>query len=209
MTIREQLGTRSAQPSRAGRNQSLTCAPQNGSKIPTVSLAGSLTLFKEQNMKKIFFAVALAASLASQVSAAAQDEAAMKAEMEKCAVCKNLAANPELMNAMTWETHKIDNGMLCVSTVPKEKKSDFDALNAKMKASIEQVKADEQQGKTPEICELCKGMGDLLKAGAKEKEIALSNGAIHMLTSDDPAVVAKIHAEADKAIDMQKQIAQK
>jgi hypothetical protein len=197
---------------KAGHNQSLTCAPQNGIKILTVSLDASLTLFKEQKMKKTFFAVttvALASSLASLVIAAAQDEAAMKAEMEKCAVCKNLAANPELMNAMTWETHKIDNGMLCVSTVPKEKKSEFDALNAKMKASIEQVKADEQQGKTPELCELCKDMGDLLKAGAKEKEIALSNGSIHMLTSDDPAVVAKIHASADKAIDMQKQIAQK
>jgi hypothetical protein len=154
-------------------------------------------------------AVALIASLSSRASAASDDEAAMKAEMEKCAVCKNLAANPELMNAMTWETHKIDNGMLCVSTVPKEKKSEFDALNTKMKASIEQMKSDEQQGKTSELCELCKGMGELLKAGAKEKEISLENGSIHMLTSDDPAVVAKIHAEAEKAIDMQKQMAQK
>jgi hypothetical protein len=49
-----------------------------------------------------------------------------------------------------------------------------------------------------------------MKTGAvKEKEIQLTNGSIHMMTSDDPAIVAKIHAEADKAIEMQKQMAQK
>jgi hypothetical protein len=34
------------------------------------------------------------------------------AEMKKCAVCKNLAEDPELMKNMSWETDKIDNGML-------------------------------------------------------------------------------------------------
>jgi hypothetical protein len=192
-------------------------SPQSGRHNVALNFLNDVTggetysFFKEQDMKSFLTvaAVALVASLSSLASAASHDEDAMKAEMEKCAVCKNLAANPELMNAMTWETHKIDNGLLCVTTVPKEKKSEFDALNAKMKASIEQVKADEQQGKTPELCELCKEMSELTKAGAKEKEIALSNGSIHMLTSDDPAVVAKIHAHADKAMDMQKQIAQK
>ena len=154
-------------------------------------------------------ALALVASLSSLVSAASHDEAAMKAEMEKCAMCKHIAADPALMQNMTWETHKIDNGMLCVSTVPKEQKASFDALSAKMKSTMEQMKADSAQGKEPELCELCKGMAELVKEGAKEKEIALTNGSIHMLTSDDPAVVAKIHASADKAIDMQKQIAQK
>jgi hypothetical protein len=136
-------------------------------------------------------------------------EAKMMAEMEKCAMCKHIAANPQLMEKVTWETHKIDNGMLCVSTVPKELKSDFDALSAKMNSTMEQMKTDAAQGEDSELCELCKGMSELTKAGAQEKQIELSNGSIHMLTSDDPAVVAKIHAEADKAIDMQKQLAQK
>jgi hypothetical protein len=137
----------------------------------------------------------------------AASEAEMKAEMEKCAFCKHIAANPALMEKMTWETHKIDNGMLCVSTVPKEMKSDFDALSAKMKATMEQLGPDAQQGQEPELCEICEDMAELMKEGVKEKTIELTNGSIHMMTSDDPATVAKIHAAADKAIEMQKEIA--
>jgi hypothetical protein len=142
-------------------------------------------------------------------SAHAVTEKEMIAEMEKCAVCKHLALKPELMKDMTWETHKIDNGMLCVSTVPKEQMSAFEAMNKEMEAAVEEVKSAAQEGKPIEVCEFCAGWGELLKSGAKEKQISLTNGMIHMFTSDDPAVVAKIHAEADKAIAMQKQIAEK
>jgi cell division FtsZ-interacting protein ZapD len=136
-------------------------------------------------------------------------EAEITESMEKCDVCKHIAAKHELMKNMTWETHKIDNGMLCVSTVPKEKKSEFDALAKEMTTAIEEVKAAKEQGQEVELCELCEGWAELIKAGAKEKEISLTNGSIHMITSDDPAVVAKIHAEADKAIEIQNQLAQK
>ena len=37
----------------------------------------------------------------------------------KMHVCKAMAAKPELMKSMTWETHKIANGMLSVASVPK------------------------------------------------------------------------------------------
>jgi hypothetical protein len=159
--------------------------------------------------RSILTSIALVVSMASVVLAASNDQAVM-AEMEKCDMCKHIAANPELMQNMTWETHKIDNGMLCVSTVPKEKMSDFQALNAKMKSTMDKMKTDADAGKQPELCFLCEGMAALMKTGAvKEKEIQLTNGSIHMMTSDDPAMVAKIHAEADKAIDMQKQMAQK
>jgi hypothetical protein len=139
----------------------------------------------------------------------ATTEEEITAEMEKCEICKHLAAKPDLMKNMTWETHKIDNGMLCVSTVPKEQKAEFDALNKEMTTAIEKVKTAEQEGKPAELCEICEGWSELTEAGAKEKEIALTNGSIHLITSSEPAVVAKIHAEADKAIEMQKQLAQK
>jgi hypothetical protein len=158
----------------------------------------------------VLTSIALVVSMAALVSAASNDQAAIMAGMQKCDMCKHIAANPELMQNMTWETHKIDNGMLCVSTVPKEKMSDFQALNAKMKSTMDKMKTDAAAGKQPELCALCEGMAELMKSDAvKEKEIQLTNGSIHMMTSDDPAIVAKIHAEADKAIDMQKQMAQK
>jgi hypothetical protein len=124
----------------------------------------------------------------------------MLAEMEKCAVCKYMAEKPELMKDMVWETHKIENGMLCLSTVPKEFKHEFDAVMEKMMHAVEHVKADAQQGKETELCRYCASMGELMKLGAKQEQINTSTGAIDLCTSGDPAVVAKIHEFADKAI---------
>ena len=156
------------------------------------------------------FALGLVAQLTCCLTLAhAASEGEMIAEMQKCAVCKHLAAKPDLMKNMTWETHKIDNGMLSVSTVPKEQKADFDALSKEMKTAVEEVKAANKQGKPVELCHMCAAMGELMKAGAKEQEIAIPNGSIHLMTSSDPTVVAKLHASADQAIAMQKQMAPK
>jgi hypothetical protein len=132
----------------------------------------------------------------------------MVAEMKKCDVCKNLAENPELMMSMGWETHKIDNGMLSVSTVPSKMKKEFDEVNGKMRHAIEQVAADAKAGKEVHLCSFCSAMGELMKAGAKEQHIETNTGEIELCTSDNPAVVKKIHELADTAIAIQKQIAE-
>jgi hypothetical protein len=49
-------------------------------------------------------------------------------------------------------------------------------------------------------------MGELAQAKAKEQHIETQMGAIHLMTSNDPAIVAKIHAVADKAIAEQKKV---
>src|SRR4026207_1517804 len=77
---------------------------------------------------------------------------ALLAEMKKCAVCKAMAENPKLLSQMTWETHKIDDGMLCVSTVPKEMSKEFAAIHEKMMQNVAKVKSDAQSGKKVELC---------------------------------------------------------
>ena len=104
------------------------------------------------------------------------------------------------MKSMNWETHKIDNGMLSVASVPKDKKSEFDAVHAQMKQNVAQVEADQAQGKAVELCDYCKTMGELLKSGAKKQDIDTATGGICLVTSNDPATVEKIHIAADKAI---------
>jgi hypothetical protein len=132
----------------------------------------------------------------------------MLAEMENCAVCKYMAENPELMKETTWETHKIDNGMLCLTTVPKEMKKEFDAASAKMMQAIAKLEADSAKAKETKLCSFCQSMGELHKLHAKMQHIDTQTGAIHMVTSDDPAIVKKIHAFADKAIAEQKKMQQ-
>jgi hypothetical protein len=151
-------------------------------------------------------AVAWSSLVFGQVQQSTGQHENFLAEMKKCAVCKYMAENPELLREMTWETHKIDNGMLCLTTVPKAMKKEFDAISAKMMQAIEKVKAEEKQGTEVQLCHFCVTMGELMKLDAKQEHIETQTGAIHLCTSDDPTVVKKIHAMADKAIAEQKKM---
>jgi hypothetical protein len=152
-------------------------------------------------------ALGLAACWSSGV-VAQNEEHSIAEEMKKCAVCKYMAENPSLMKSMTWETHKIENGMLCLTTVPKELKKEFDAISARMMQEIAKLEADPAHAKEVALCSFCQSMGELHKLGAKMQHIDTKTGAIHMSTSDDPATVKKIHAMADKAIAEQKKMEQ-
>lgn len=154
----------------------------------------------------VALAVGWLGTAVGQVQPSTSPQDAMLAEMKKCAVCKHMAEKPELVKNMTWETHKIDNGMLCLTTVPKEMKKDFAAVNTKMMQAIAEVTTAQKQGRPVELCEFCSSMGALMQANAKEQHIETQMGAIHLMTSNDPATVAKIHAVADKAIAEQKKM---
>jgi hypothetical protein len=123
------------------------------------------------------------------------------AEMKDCAVCKFLAEDPELMKDMTWECHKIKAGMLCVATVPKDSKEKFDAAHKKMMDTVQGLATRIRNGEKVKLCSFCQGMGALTEAGAEHEDIDTSTGSINLVTSNDSAVVAKIHALADKAED--------
>ena len=161
-------------------------------------------------MRALFFlaVMGMAAALAGLVVAKSPEGNKLTEEMKKCEVCKVMAEKPELMKEMTWETHKVENGMLCVAAVPKEQKKDFEAVHKKMMQNIAKVTADQKAGKKVQLCTFCVGMSDLMKAGAKQQEINTATGAISLITSNDPAIVEKIHAEADKAIAEQKKLQQ-
>jgi hypothetical protein len=160
-------------------------------------------------MKTIVSLAALGLAVGWSSAAVAQiEEHNIAEEMQKCAVCKYMGENPELMKAMIWETHKIENGMLGLTTVPKEMKKEFDTASAKMMQEIAKLEADPTYAKKAELCSFCASMGELSKLGAKMQHIDTKTGAIHMVTSDDPATVKKIHALADKAIAEQKKMQQ-
>jgi hypothetical protein len=147
---------------------------------------------------RLSIAALFVAAASSLAFAAAADDAVE--EMKNCAVCKVMAADPDLMKSMTYECHKIDAGMICVATVPKEQKEKYDSIQAKMKASVAQVKADHAAGKEVHLCSFCKGVGELEQAGAKEETVETQTGSVFLVTATDPSVVAKIHTHADQAI---------
>jgi hypothetical protein len=118
--------------------------------------------------------LALAASWAAY--AASADEAV--AEMKNCAVCKLMTESPGLMENMTWECHKVDAGMLCLASVPKDMKKQYDEVHKKMMEKVEQVKAESAAGRDVELCHFCSAMGDLEQAGAKAETVDTATGSI-------------------------------
>jgi hypothetical protein len=151
-------------------------------------------------MKAILSLSALAVAAAASLAWAATSADQFQEEMKKCTVCKIMVEEPGLMESMTWECHKIGAGMLCVASVPKDKKETYDAVHKKMMEAVAQVTADKAAGKTVDLCGFCKSMGELEQAGAKSETIDTKTGSIYLVTSTDPAILAKIHAQADHAI---------
>ena len=121
------------------------------------------------------------------------------AEMKECAVCRFLAEDPDLLRDMTWECHKIKDGMLCVASVPKDMKKKFDAAHKKMMETVAGLAAKIQRGEEVKLCSFCQGMGELTQAGAEQETVDTATGSISLVTSRDPTVVSTIHAHADKA----------
>jgi hypothetical protein len=118
----------------------------------------------------------------------------MKAEMQKCAVCNNMAAHlDELMPVMKMEVVKLNNGMAMIHTITDPAKvAAFQAVCDDMnKAGATAVTMTDEEAKT-KLCSSCQEMRNLVKAGAQMSMGKTQSGDIMMLTSSDPAVQAKI-----------------
>jgi hypothetical protein len=140
----------------------------------------------------------LAAPLA--VLAGNQGEAAWL-DLENCAFCKNLTEDPALMEHLTWETHKIDDGMLTITTVDPAYHKSYKTAVKKMQALGEKMQNGEVNPMTVEMCGHCQNWGMLAMAGAHMEAVYGEAVEVTLLTSDDPKIVAKIHTFAQHNID--------
>lgn len=126
--------------------------------------------------------------------------AAMKAEMAKCAVCKNMAAHfDELAPVMTMEVVNLDNGVVIDHEVTDPSKvalfhSTCDAMG---KAGEAAMKMTDAQAKT-ELCSFCQEMRSAGKAGARFSKGKTKTGDMMVLTSDDPKVQGQLTALGQK-----------
>ena len=149
--------------------------------------------------KNLFLVFVGALLLFSSALLVAGDDEAEKADkpwfdMENCAMCKNLIAEPGLLEHSDWENHKIDNGAVIVTTVDEEYLPAMKEASKKMQAVAEKLMAGEKHY----LCGMCSAYGELYMSGAKVQSVETNHGFVEIFTSDDPATVAKIHAFADK-----------
>ncbi|TWT96057.1 hypothetical protein Pla108_31390 [Botrimarina colliarenosi] len=111
---------------------------------------------------------------------------------EACVCCKPMHENPTLKAGMKWETHKLANGLMMVAAAPEGMQDEFEATCEKMHTLAMEASPSDLK------CGFCESFGALMQAGAKTEEVSTGIGNVTLLTSDDPAVVKKIHAHSDR-----------
>lgn len=115
-------------------------------------------------------------------------------DLQNCEFCKNLMTDPQLLNNTDWEHHKIDNGLVTVTTVKDEYMPSYLEAIAHMNEVGERL----MKGEKVYMCGMCEAMGALMQKGIKWETIMTNHGAVEIMTSDDPELVKEIHAFADK-----------
>ncbi len=110
-------------------------------------------------------------------------------DMEKCAMCKNLMDDPDLMHNMSWNHYEISNGLVSITKV------DPAYLNSYKKARVQMNEIGERmaKGEKFDYCNMCNSLGGLFQDGAKWESVESDNVFVSIVTSDNPQVVEQIH----------------
>jgi intracellular sulfur oxidation DsrE/DsrF family protein len=135
----------------------------------------------------------------STAAPSAEKMQAMKAEMMKCAVCKNIAAHMDEIGPMKAEVVKLNDGVAMMHSVSDPSKLPVyrAASAATHKAGEASMSMTDEQAKT-ELCSFCQDIRSSMKAGAKMSVGDTKMGDMMVLTSADPAVQTKLSALAEK-----------
>ena len=153
-------------------------------------------------MKRVVLLASAVVVMAAGLAAAGTDHPTKTEsgwfDLENCVFCKNMMEDPGLLPHMTWENHKIENGMLQIFTVAPEYAESY----AKCMQAMETIGNDMTSGKInsmeAKMCGSCAAYGQLMMAGAKMENVKGDAADCALMTSSDPAVVAKIHEFCDR-----------
>ncbi|HLG94213.1 MAG TPA: hypothetical protein VI546_05195 [candidate division Zixibacteria bacterium] len=120
---------------------------------------------------------------------------AMKAEMMKCAVCKNMAMQMDAMGPCAMEVTTLNDGMAMRHWVKSEDAKKIAAFHtgaaACSKAGQACMTMTDEQAKT-DLCPFCQDMRSAMKAGAKMSYGTTKKGDLMVITSPEPTVQAQI-----------------
>lgn len=140
--------------------------------------------------------VALVFTMMVFVIATAQDKPWF--DMENCAFCKNLSAQPGLMDHLTkWEHHNVKNGSVSITVVDEAYLPAYKKAMMMMGETGKKMQAGE---KLP-MCGMCEAYGGLKMKGVQMEEVGSDNVFISLMYSDDPEVINEIHAMTDRTND--------
>ena len=151
-------------------------------------------------IKKLWSAV-FCVGLLVAVGMSIGDEGKSWFDIHNCGMCKNMAAEEGLMDNLNWETHKISNGMVTITTIGTGYQEKFERATKNMQATAQKMMAGEEV----HLCGFCTSYGNLMMAGVSSDIVESEVGVIQLITSNDEAVVKQIHDHAQHTIDAYEQ----
>ena len=137
--------------------------------------------------------LALTAVVAFAFIARAADEPWF--DLEKCAFCKTLAAQPGLLDHMKTEYHNTKNGIVSVTYIEKA----YEPAFAKAQESMGKVIADLSAGNHVDMCKHCSTIGEFYGMGIMPDTIKSEKCIIVVYSSTDAAAVTKLQDFAKKS----------
>jgi hypothetical protein len=118
------------------------------------------------------------------------------AHME-CDGCSDMARCDAEVRAAGGQTQvvKLKNGVMFVYTAPGP--AQVRAVQAAMARRSDRLMAMAASGDKAKLCPDCRAMRGAMASGKLNREIVtIEGGCLALMTSDDPAIVAKLHAVA-------------
>lgn len=119
-------------------------------------------------------------------------------DMEDCEFCKHLMDDPHLMEHMTWEWHDISNGAMSIATVEPEYRESYMKAMGAMETLAKEMETGKRNPMEVKMCGQCQAYGMLVMGGAKAEYVQSAAADVSLITSNDEAMVKKIHDYAER-----------
>ena len=116
---------------------------------------------------------------------------------EDCEACEDMADCSGALDAASAhrQTVRLKNGIMYVYTADSPR--NVSAVQAAVAHRVERLSRFVAAGDKARLCAECKAMRGAMASGKLNREVVnIEGGSLTLLTSNDPAVVAKIHAMA-------------
>ncbi|UCH83994.1 MAG: hypothetical protein JSW50_16425 [Candidatus Latescibacterota bacterium] len=113
-------------------------------------------------------------------------------DMENCAFCKNVTAEPGLLENMKWKHYNITNGIVTVTTVNPEYKDAYLKAHKAMEEMGTKMMSGEVDPTTVTMCGHCQAYGGFMQKGVTFDYVQADVGDIVVMTSASPETAAEI-----------------
>ena len=110
-------------------------------------------------------------------------------DLEKCGFCRQIGAQPGLVDHMKSEYFDLRNGMLSVTHID----NDYVPAYKKALEGMRPVVKDLQAGKPVYTCRHCTELGALYMAGVATDEVESGENIYVVYSSSDSTLIARIH----------------